>query len=194
MIDLDAANTKIGESAAAVVAGRLLGGGGTRLAHSAGVASQVDRVGYLLEGRWQPAITEAAWLHDVGYNDRVALTGFHPLDGARWVRDRGWPLETCRLVAWQDAAWVEGHLRGVDEVLEAEFEPPPALVVAGLTWANLTSSPAGGPWTVGHRLVDILRRYSADSIVHRATVAALPALWGPAREIESRIALGREDV
>lgn len=184
LIDLDATNPIIDRSDAAALADRLLRGVGTRLAHSARVARQVSRVGYLLEARWQSAITEAAWLHDVGYNDRVALTGFHPLDGARWLRDRGWPLETCRLAAWHTAASIEGTLRGLDQELAAEFDPPPPLVAAALTWADLTSSPAGEPWTVGCRLADILRRHPADSIVRCVTVAALPVLWGAARETE----------
>lgn len=85
-----------------------------------------------------------------------------------------------------------GQLRGLDDALRAEFDPPPSLVVAALTWADLTASPAGQLWSVGRRLADMLRRHPADSIVHCATVAALPVLWGAAREIESRLALGRE--
>jgi len=155
-------------------------------------ARQVGRVGDLLEGPWQSAMTEAAWLHDVGYSDRLAVTGFHPRDGARWLRDRGWPVETCCLVAWHTAAGVEGQLRGLDDALRAEFDLPPSLVVAALAWADLTASPAGQLWSVGRRLADMLRRHPADSIVHCATVVALPVLWGAVREIESRLALGRE--
>jgi HD superfamily phosphodiesterase len=28
----------------------------------------------------------AAWLHDIGYAPELAETGFHPLDGARYLR------------------------------------------------------------------------------------------------------------
>lgn len=194
LAELDTTNTGIDNSDAAVCAERLLRGVDTRLAHSAGVAHQVGRVGYLLEGEWESAITEAAWLHDVGYNERLAVTGFHPLDGARWLRDCSWPIKTCRLVAWHTASEFEGRLRGLDEALAAEFEPPLPLVAAALAWADLTSSPTGTPWTVGRRLADILRRHPTESIGHCATVAALPALWGAAKEIESRLVLGGEDL
>jgi hypothetical protein len=131
--------------------------------------------------------------HDVGYNRRITRTGFHPLDGARWLRDRDWPIETCRLVAWHTAASAEGTLRGLYQDLATEFDPPPALVAAALAWADLTSSPYGKPWSVARRLADILRRYPPDSVVHRAITESLPALWSAVREIESRLALWTGD-
>ena len=192
LIDVDATGTNIDGSEAAVLANRLLRGVGTRLAHSARVAYQVHRVSYLLDGHWQSAIADAAWLHDVGYHEQIALTGFHPLDGARWLRDRDWPIETCRLVAWHSAAPVEGRLRGLHQELAAEFDPPPPMASAALTWADLTSSPCGEPWSVARRLAEILRRYPANSIVHDAIVAAMPDLWGAARQVESRLSFGTE--
>lgn len=188
-IDLDATNTRSEKADAAGLADRLLRDVGTRLAHSASVARQVDRVRHLLDGRWEAVISDAAWLHDVGYNPQIARTGFHPLDGARWLRDQGWTDETCRLVAWHTAALVEGALRGLDQELAAEFEPPPELATNALTWADLTSSPRGESWSVARRIVDILRRYPADSIEHRAIADAAPTLWHAARIIQSRLAL-----
>lgn len=81
LIDHDATSTKIDNFDAAILAGRLLRGVGTRLVHSAGVARQVGRVGDLLGGPWQSAMTEAAWLHDVGYSDRLAVD---------WISSAGW--------------------------------------------------------------------------------------------------------
>jgi hypothetical protein len=103
---------------------------------------------------------------------------------AALLRDHGWPIESCRLGAWHAAPWAEAELRGAEAGLAAEFEPPPALVAAALRWADLMSSPAGERWTVERRLADILRRIAAGSVVHRATVASLPALREPAGEIE----------
>jgi hypothetical protein len=49
----------------------------------------------------------AAWLHDIGYTPAIATggTGFHPLDGARYLRDsrQASPL-ICRLVAHHSCA------------------------------------------------------------------------------------------
>jgi hypothetical protein len=79
-------------------------------------------------------------------------------------------------------------LRGLYQELAAEFERPPPLAAAALTWADLTSSPSGEVWVLERRLADILQRHPADSTVHRATVAALPALRSAAAEIEAKLA------
>ena len=191
-IDLDATNTHSLRPDAVSLADRLLHDVGTRLAHSASVARQVDRVRHLLDGRWQAVIADAAWLHDIGYNPEIARTGFHPLDGARWLRDQGCPDETCRLVAWHTGAKIEGALRGLDHELAAEFAPPPELATNALTWADLTSSPRGDRWSVARRIADILRRYPADSIEHRAIADATPTLLRAARDIQARLALETE--
>jgi hypothetical protein len=189
LADLNATETPLDSASARGVAERLLRGIDTRLAHSARVAAQADRVRQLLDSRWGAVISDAAWLHDVGYSPPIACSGFHPLDGARWLRDQGWPEETCRLVAWHTAARVEGKLRGLDQELSAEFKSPPELATNALTWADLTSSPSGERWTVARRLADILRRYLADPTEHRAIADAAPALWHATREIESRLTL-----
>jgi hypothetical protein len=150
----------------------------------------VDRAHRLLDGPWRSAILNAAWLHDVGYSGPVAATGFHPLDAARWLRDRGWPEEACRLVAWHTAASAGSTLRGLEHELRAEFAPPPPIAGAVLTWADLTSSPCGERWTVPRRIADMLQRHASSSVVHRAIVAALPELWDATRQIESRLFLG----
>jgi HD domain len=169
---------------AAALATLLLQGVGSRLDHSACVALQIRRAAGILEPEWRSALEAAAWLHDIGYKPELALTAFHPLDGARWLRDHSWPTETCRLVAWHTESVEEARLYGLDRELAAEFDRPPRLASAALAWADLTSSPAGERWEVEHRLADILQRYPPGSIVHEATCASLPALRAAVREIE----------
>ena len=185
-------STTRNKSDAALLADQLLSGVGTRLAHSAMVASQAERACCLLDGEWRRVIVDAAWLHDVGYSLRVNRTGFHALDAARWLRDRGWKTAICRLVAWHTESDVEGGLRGLGEELAAEFEPPPTIAAAALTWADLTSSPSGEPCTPDDRITDILRRYPPDSIVHRAITIATPRLRSVSEEIDARLVLHAE--
>ena len=170
------------------VAARLLRGLDSRLNHSAAVAAQIDLVVDLVEADWRSALKDAAWLHDVGYSKKVAVTSFHPLDGARWLRDHGWPRETCRLVAWHTEALEEARLYGLDTQLTAEFERPPRLAAAALAWADLTTSPTGAQWAAERRFADILRRYPPGSIVHEATRASLPSLGAAVRTIEDLLA------
>jgi hypothetical protein len=171
-------------SAAEALATRFLRAVDGRLAHSAAVAAQIERVAGLVESEWRSPVRDAAWLHDVGYHPDLAFTGFHPLDGARWLRDRHWPAETCRLVAWHTQSLEEARLYGLATELVAEFEPPPPLAASALAWADLTTSPTGAPWDAEQRFADILRRYPPGSIVHDATRASSPALRDAVRMIE----------
>jgi HD superfamily phosphodiesterase len=42
----------------------------------------------------------AAWLHDIGYAPELVDTGFHPLDGARYLRSIGMKRQVVSLVAY----------------------------------------------------------------------------------------------
>jgi hypothetical protein len=132
-------------------------------------------------------LADAAWLHDIGRGPTVAGTGLHPLDGAQWLRDHGWPETTCRLVAWHSAPLAEARLRGLTDVLVSAFDPPPPVPLAALTWADMTSSPDGNRCSVDQRLAEILARYPPDSVVHRATVASAEDLRAAVRLIDDLI-------
>jgi putative nucleotidyltransferase with HDIG domain len=50
----------------------------------------------------------AALLHDIGYAPDLASTGFHALDGARYLRRVGGPDRLVNLVAHHSCATLEG--------------------------------------------------------------------------------------
>ena len=175
---------------ASVVATGLLRGVDTRLAHSSAVARQARLVVAVLDAPWAAALLNAAWLHDVGYAPSLALTGFHPLDGARWLRSEGWAAEVCSLVAWHTRAGTEAGLRNLASAQAAEFPAPPALAQAALAWSDLTSSPSGECCEATDRLAEILSRYPPGSVVHRATSANLPSLLADVALIEAAILRG----
>ena len=60
----------------------------------------------------------AAYLHDIGYAPELVVTGFHPLDGARWLRAEGYERLAC-LVAHHSGARFEAQLKGFAEALDA---------------------------------------------------------------------------
>ncbi len=170
----------------------LLDGVGTRLAHSLGVAEQAERASPLLVEPWRSALVPAALLHDIGYNAELALAGFHPLDGARYLRDQRWPQEVCRLVAWHTGAAAEGRLRGLDAELVDEFPEPPPEPAAALAWADMTSSPCGERCSPQERLGEILLRYPPDSIVHGAITASTGGLLAAASLVDQMLAEARD--
>ena len=178
-------------TAASTLASRMLADVGSRLAHSERVAEQAASVRSLLSDPWGTSLVDAAWLHDIGYGELARSTGFHPLDGARWLREHRWPAEVCRLVAWHTRAGTEARLRGLERELAAEFAPPPPDAQAALTWADLTSSPDGERCTAVFRIEEILSRYVDSSLVHRATTANVADLMADASSVERQMLVAR---
>ena len=59
-----------------------------RFSHARGVASQAERLASTATDEGS-LLVAAAWLHDIGYASALVDTGFHPIDGARYLRRRG---------------------------------------------------------------------------------------------------------
>lgn len=160
------------ESWAQAMARRFLTEVGTRYLHSACVTSHVAAAArVLLPPDEMEIVVASAWLHDIGYNPELADTGFHPLDGARWLRRNRVNESVCRLVAWHTSAFAEARERGMADQLVGEFPTPDPTPLNVLTWADLTSSAAGQPCTVEERVAEIMARYPSDSPVYRTITA-----------------------
>ncbi|MEU5161786.1 HD domain-containing protein [Streptomyces sp. NPDC020875] len=84
-----------------------------RWAHSLGVAERARSLAPVLGG--DAALLEAAAvLHDIGYAPAIAATGFHPLDGARFLRhEEGADERVVCLVAHHSCAVLEAEERGL---------------------------------------------------------------------------------
>src|SRR5260370_21893416 len=77
-----------------------------RWAHTRRVAAQARTLSPII-GADADLLEAAAWLHDIGYSPRLVRTGFHPLDGARFLRDsEGADDLLCCLVAHHTCAIV----------------------------------------------------------------------------------------
>lgn len=154
-----------------------------RWAHTCGVAAQAEALAPVL-GDDADLVHAAAWLHDIGYSPVLIDAGFHPLDGARHLRDVHHADERlCRLVAHHSCATTEADLRGISGVLVAEFPADPDRIDA-LTYCDMTTGPSGDRVTVTARLAEILDRYGAEHVVGRAMTAATPDLTATVAGIE----------
>ncbi|MBO1413516.1 HD domain-containing protein [Streptomyces sp. FH025] len=159
-----------------------------RWAHTQGVGDRAGRLERVL-GHQAGLLTCAALLHDVGYAPRLAVTGFHPLDGARFLRDvHGADDQLTRLVANHSFALLEAEERGLREVLEAEF---PLLedqhLVDALVWCDMTTTPDGRPTTAEERVAEILGRYGAESVVGRFIRRASPEIFEAVARVEAAL-------
>ncbi|MBC9822556.1 HD domain-containing protein [Terrabacter sp. MAHUQ-38] len=156
----------------------------------------VQRVGRLAEsldvrGLVSAEVLAAAWLHDVGYGPSVARTGFHPLDGARFLQEQGVSAEVVALVAHHTGARFEAEERGLLDELETLPSPPPEDLDA-LTLIDLVVGPTGELTTPGRRIEEILTRYGSGDPVHRAVTRSRSSLLDSAARARSRLGLSDE--
>jgi len=153
--------------------------------------AHVQTVGLVAEslvadGSIPSIVAPAAWLHDIGYAPTVKTTGLHPLDGARYLREHGWPEDVVRLVAHHTGAAVEAEERGLGAEL-AEFAEPEARALDALCLADLTTDPDGRRVTVDARLEEILSRYPDGDPVNRAVTRSARTLRAAAARAASRL-------
>ncbi len=147
---------------------------GDRWTHVQAVADKARGVAGVLSAEDADLLVAAALLHDVGYAPSLHRLGFHAVDGARFLRAQGQERLAC-LVAHHSGAHFEAQERDLVEELAA-FPVEDGPVMDALTFADMTTGPAGQPMTLDQRIGDIQRRYSPDDPVHRAIVRARPLL------------------
>ncbi|UGQ10589.1 HD domain-containing protein [Yinghuangia sp. ASG 101] len=160
-----------------------------RWAHSQGVAQRAHALGPIL-GSEAELLYAAAVLHDIGYAPALAKIGFHPLDGARYLRDVAHADErVTRLVAHHSCALLEAEERGLAADLTAEFPPETDHLVDALIYCDMTTSPNGDPTTAEARIAEILSRYGNDSIVGRFIRRAQPEIHAAVARVRERVAV-----
>lgn len=164
-----------------------LGSLAVRWAHVQGVAAAAEVVSAGLALNDAHSVVTAAWLHDVGYAPSVRSTGFHPIDGAMFVRAQGFAPVVVSLVAYHTGAVFEARERGLSEALAGFAEPPPMLLDV-LTCADLITGPDGSRVRPEDRVIEILSRYPDDDPVHRAILKARPALLATAARVNTLVA------
>ncbi|WP_328546682.1 HD domain-containing protein [Streptomyces platensis] len=158
-----------------------------RWSHSLGVAERARALRPILDD--DAALMEAAAvLHDIGYSPRIASTGFHPLDGARFLRDQeGMDDRVVRLVAHHSCALLEAEERGLREELETEFELERPALVDALVFCDMTTTPDGGCTSSRDRVAEIVGRYGPDTIVGRFIQRAAPEIHAAVQRVEGRL-------
>jgi putative nucleotidyltransferase with HDIG domain len=172
--------------------GELAGTLPRRWAHSQGVAARASSLAAVI-GQDSGLLHAAAVLHDIGYAPRLATTGFHPLDGARFLRDvHGRDERLVRLVANHSFALMEAEERGLREDLEAEFPLLEGqLLVDALLYCDMTTTPDGKPTTARARVAEIVSRYGADSVVGRFIRRAEPGILAAVGRVEAALELAQ---
>ena len=152
------------------VAERYMPSLGRRWAHVQSVAERAAALPF--DGAERERLVAAAYLHDIGYSRELAVTGFHPLDGARHLRSLG-EEDLALRVAHHTNARGEAKLRGLEDY-EEEFPYGATLLDDALTFCDLTTSPNGKPVRLERRVAELVDRYGSDHVTSRAVLAGLP--------------------
>ncbi|GGQ39135.1 metal-dependent phosphohydrolase, HD subdomain protein [Actinomadura coerulea] len=160
-----------------------------RWAHTQGVARQARTLAPIL-GDQADLLEAAAWLHDIGYAPDLVSTGFHPLDGARYLHEtHDTDAHLCRLVAHHSCALVEARERGLAIPLIREFGNQAPHLSGHLIYCDMTTSPHGEPLSVEQRITEILARYGKDHLVARAITRASPSLVSAVQQVSRELTL-----
>lgn len=158
-----------------------------RWQHVQAVAAQAEKLGAeLFDETSAQLLVAAAWLHDIGYAPAVVATGFHPVDGAQWLRRTGVDPRICNLVANHSCAVIEAEERGIaNEMLPYPYES--SLLADALTFADMSTGPLGQRFEVAERIAEIKSRYGEGHVVFRFIVRAEPQLMQIAGRIHGAL-------
>src|SRR3954454_3545026 len=178
---------------ARALAERLLAPDGFRRPHSQGVADRAVDAFPAVAAPERPVLLAAAWLHDIGYAAPLRRSTFHPLDGAWFLRDHGWPPSVVGLVAHHSGARFVAAVRGLSLEMEAfsDTRYTVGALADAVTFADQTTAPDGTPVDVETRLTDMLRRHGPDSPNARAHQLRAPTLRAAVRDTERRLHIAR---
>jgi len=133
-------------------------------------------------------LVAAAWLHDIGYAPELAVTGFHPLDGARFLGRVGINGQVVSLVAYHSCAQIEAGVRGLADELAGEFSPAEPVLADVLLWCDMTTGPDGDHMRPADRLAEIRRRYGPGHVVTRFVDLAAAEILAAAGRVEMMLA------
>jgi predicted hydrolase (HD superfamily) len=162
-----------------------------RWAHVQGVAGQARSLAPIL-GNDAELLEASAWLHDIGYSPDLIDTGFHPLDGARYLRDvQHADPALCSLVAHHSCAIIEAEERGLTDELSAEFETPDQKLTDALAYCDMTTTPTGTVVSVYDRISEIVERYGPHNVVTKFIRRAEPSLISSVARTNRRLCLAR---
>lgn len=161
-----------------------------RLAHVLTVVRQATTVASTVDAVDRDILIAAAWLHDIGYIPALLSSGFHPLDGARYLEHHDWPGEVCDLVAHHSGARFTAELCGFRDELR-HFGFTENAISDALTVADQTSGPRGQLMTVDERLREMLERQGPESPNARAHTRRANYIRGAMTRVDERSARHR---
>jgi len=173
-------------TAARALAEVLIGGLGDRWVHTNGVAQRAEELSVTVASAEREVLIMAAWLHDVGYSAGLRVTGFHPLDGATYLHQHGWPDRVCALVGHHSGARFAARALGLGQALN-RYPYEQSSVSDALTLADQTTGPQGQRMSLDQRMAEMLIRHGDDSVNAQVHHLREPQLRAAAERVQRRL-------
>lgn len=154
-----------------------------RLKHTLTVVKNCESIAeYLkLDKDKKDLLLISAYLHDIGYSEDIAKTGFHPYDGYQYLKDNFWSHNICQLVLRHSEASSLPHPEGISlkDVYSGSLKEDLYLLYKILTVADMTSEFDGKVTTVESRYLGIMNRYGIESPIteHAGKLLVLVNRW-----------------
>ncbi|MBR8643014.1 HD domain-containing protein [Streptomyces tuirus] len=162
-----------------------------RWQHCLGVAQRARTIALVLD-QDADLLEAAAVLHDIGYAPDLAKTGFHPLDGARYLRDVADADErVTNLVAHHSCSWLEAEARGLHAELVGEFPRESEHLNDALCYCDMSTTPDGTPTNPIDRINEITGRYGPDSLIGKFIRRAEPEILDCTCRVLERVAAAK---
>jgi putative nucleotidyltransferase with HDIG domain len=164
----------------------LVGELGDRWAHTIGVAQRAEELSVTVASTEREVLVVAAWLHDIGYSPGLRASGFHPLDGAAYLHQHGWPDRVCALVAHHSGARFIARVLGLHHALD-RYPHEQSPVSDALTYADQTTGPQGQPVSMDERIAEMLTRRGDNSPHAKVQHLREPYLRAVAERVQRRL-------
>lgn len=124
-------------------------------------------------------LLQACYLHDIGYSDQLNHYRYHPLDGAIFAKDQGFPKPVIAAVLFHSCAY-ESALKTSQELKLIYQENDPLLdhedrlFIDLVTFCDLHTSSTGEKTTLDKRVQDVVRRYGESHPVSQMMLENKP--------------------
>ncbi len=157
---------------------------GDRWLHVQGVVAKAKELSRLLKDADGLSLLVAAYLHDIAYAPSLVITGFHPIDGAKYIE----PFvgeRVAGLVAHHTQSHFEAAFRGLTREL-ATFPDEKTIISDALAYCDVLTDSKGNTVSLRQRREGVIARYGPDHIVAQSFLRAYPYLCLSVARIQRR--------
>jgi putative nucleotidyltransferase with HDIG domain len=132
-----------------------------------------------LEQETKELLIQSAYLHDVGYSQQLNQYNFHPLDGAVFAQQAGFPKPVIAAVLFHSEAieTVEesrNDLLPIYSLNQKLLDEQDWLFIDLVTYCDVQTSPKGEKVSLDERVRDVVERYGENHPVSQMMIFCKP--------------------